>query len=264
MPHNESKNGTAPHREPRGPEKFSFTFFMIRGCMLLHTTLYGSAAGCRSVCYIRKDVSSRIFSWLHSSSDCNPRYRDMGLQLLCVVTSGLQKMFSLSGTIKSNGQNFLSNMCMKHTPQAHSVKSLWAGFRPRAFWRSLVQSAPIFEPFLCKYYYFLFLVLNILCGVNFFLGPAVPRSCGFCRPELHWHLSFHKFDVKYFTNWKKKINSFEMYIFKVCRMIAWPICNQCLNLFFKILMSTCAQVSKFGSSVSCKQSKFQKKIHSKW
>ena len=29
-------------------------------------------------------------------------------------------------------------------------------------------------------------------------------------------------------------------------------------------MSTCAQVSKFGSSVSCKQSMFQKKIYSKW
>ena len=29
-------------------------------------------------------------------------------------------------------------------------------------------------------------------------------------------------------------------------------------------MSTIIQVSKFGSSVSCKQSKFQKKIHSKW
>ena len=34
--------------------------------------------------------------------------------------------------------------------------------------------------------------------------------------------------------------------------------------FLKILMSTCAQVSKFGSSVSCKQSKFQQEIHSKW
>ena len=87
---------------------------------------------------------------------------------------GLQKMFSLSGTIKSNGQNFLSNMCTKHTSQAHSVKFLWAGFRPRAFWRSLVQSAPIFEPFLCKYYYFLVLVLNIFCGVNFFSGTGGP------------------------------------------------------------------------------------------
>ena len=29
---------------------------------------------------------------------------------------------------------------------------------------------------------------------------------------------------------KEKINSFEMYtIFRVCRMIAWPICNQCLK-----------------------------------
>ena len=31
---------------------------------------------------------------------------------------------------------------------------------------------------------FYFLVLNIFCRVNFFLGPAVPWSCGFCRPVL--------------------------------------------------------------------------------
>ena len=29
---------------------------------------------------------------------------------------------------------------------------------------------------------FYFLVLNIFWGVNFFLGLAVPWSCGFCRP----------------------------------------------------------------------------------
>ena len=81
--------------------------------------------------------------------------------------SGLQTMFSLSGTIKSNGQNFLSNMCTKHTSQAHSVKSLWAGFRPRAFWRSL-QSAPIFEPFLCKYYFLVFTFEHFLRGQFFF------------------------------------------------------------------------------------------------
>ena len=45
--------------------------------------------------------------------------------------------------------------------------------------------------------------------------------------------------------------------FSVCRIIGWPICNQCLNLFHKILMSTCtcALVSKFGSTVSWKLSK---------
>ena len=106
------------------------------------------------------------------------------------IMPGLQKMFSLSGTIKSNGQNFLSNMCTKYTSQAHSVKSLWAGFRPRAFWRSLAQSAPIFEP-LCKYYYFYFLVLNIFCWVNFFSGTGGPWSCGFCRPvSYHRHWDF--------------------------------------------------------------------------
>ena len=85
-----------------------------------------------------------------------------------IFTPGLQKMFSLSGTIKSNGQNFLSNMCTKHSSQAHNVKSLWAGFRPRAFWRSLVQSAPIFEPFLCKYYYFVFFSFEHFLRGQFF------------------------------------------------------------------------------------------------
>ena len=32
----------------------------------------------------------------------------------------------------------------------------------------------------------------------------------------------------------------------------------------KVWSRTCAQASKFGSSMSCKQSKFQQKIHSKW
>ena len=30
---------------------------------------------------------------------------------------------------------------------------------------------------------FFFSVLKIFCGGNFFLGPAVPRSHGFCRPD---------------------------------------------------------------------------------
>ena len=93
---------------------------------------------------------------------------------LVQCATGLQKMFSLSGTIKSNGQNFLSNMCMKHTSQAHNVKSLWAGFRPRAFWRSLVQSAPIFEPFLCKYYYFLVFSFEHFLRGQFFSGTGGP------------------------------------------------------------------------------------------
>ena len=41
------------------------------------------------------------------------------------VRAGLQKMFSLSGTFKSNGQNFLPNMCAKRTSRARSAKSLW-------------------------------------------------------------------------------------------------------------------------------------------
>ena len=67
---------------------------------------------------------------------------------------------------------------------------------------------------------------------------------------------------------KKEINFFchvyKYTLFKVCRIIAWPIWNQGSNIFQKILMSTCAGVSKFGSSVPCKQGKFRQKIHSKW
>ena len=47
------------------------------------------------------------------------------------VRAGLQKMFSLSGTFISNGQNFLSNMCAKRTSRAHSAKSLQPGSRAR-------------------------------------------------------------------------------------------------------------------------------------
>ena len=86
-----------------------------------------------------------------------------------------------------------------------------------------------------------------------------------CWVELHWHLSFHKFDVKNFSDWKRNIILLtRRAIFRVYRIIAWPICNQCLNLLDKMLMSVCAQVFKFDSSVSCKQNKFQQKIHSKW
>ena len=53
-----------------------------------------------------------------------------------------------------------------------------------------------------------------------------------------------------------------MYIFKVCSIIAWPIFNQLL--FHKILMSTCAQVSKFGNSIKYhKHDKIQLEIHYK-
>ena len=47
------------------------------------------------------------------------------------TTPGLQKMFSLSGTFKSNGQNFLPNMCAKRTSRARSGKSLRTGSRAR-------------------------------------------------------------------------------------------------------------------------------------
>ena len=68
---------------------------------------------------------------------------------------------------------------------------------------------------------------------------------------LHWHLSFHEFDIKYFKNWKRKLNSFDLHsLFRVCRIIiAWPNWKQCLNIFHKILMSVCAEVSKFGSTL---------------
>ena len=47
------------------------------------------------------------------------------------LKSGLQKLFSLSGTFKSNGQNFLPNMCAKRTSRARSAKSLRPGSRAR-------------------------------------------------------------------------------------------------------------------------------------
>ena len=118
------------------------------------------------------------------SRGCNTMNKDEGSTNSTQYKTSSQAYRKCSvclGPSKVMGKIFC-HMCMKHTSQVHSVKSLWAGFRPGAFWHSLVQSAPIFEPFLCKYYFFNFLVLNIFCRVNFFLGPAVPWSCGFCRP----------------------------------------------------------------------------------
>ena len=38
-----------------------------------------------------------------------------------------------------------------------------------------------------------------------------------CCVWLHWHLSFHKFDLKYFKNKERRLNSFDMYsLFRVC------------------------------------------------
>ena len=86
-----------------------------------------------------------------------------------------------------------------------------------------------------------------------------------------WSLTFLKaftsLTAKIFQIERKKHDSFAMKsISRVYRITAWQICNQCLNLLYKILMSVCAQVSKCacGSPVSCKQRKFQQKIHSKW
>ena len=107
-------------------------------------------------------------------------------------------------------------------------------------------------------------VRPIISGIMTVTMGAGTRDYNYCV-ELHWHLSFHKFWRQKFFRLKEKHHSFDMKsIFRVYRIIAWPICNQCLNLLDKILMSVFAQVFKFDSSVSCKQNKFQQKIHSKW
>ena len=71
-------------------------------------------------------------------------------------------------------------ICARSTHHKHIAWSPYERGSGQGHFDTLVQSAPIFEPFLCKYYYFL--VLNIFCGVNFFSGTGGPRSCGFCRP----------------------------------------------------------------------------------
>ena len=102
------------------------------------------------------------------------------------VVAGLQKMFSLSGTIKSNGQHFLSNMCTKHTSQAHSVMSSWAG-SGHGYFDALWCNLHLYLNLFCvNIIIFYFLVLNIFCGSFFFWdrrshGPVdfVGLGCGF-------------------------------------------------------------------------------------
>ena len=57
--------------------------------------------------------------------------------------------------------------------------------------------------------------VNSLSRVGVPLVPMIvttgagTRGHNYCV-ELHWHLSFHKFDVKNFSDRKKKHNSFDM------------------------------------------------------
>ena len=112
----------------------------------------------------RKAYLSKQLQWRAAGDPCLARGRSWVRALAMAPRErfflhppGLQKMFSLSGTFISNGQNFLSNMCAKHTSRARSAKSLRPGSRARlraleakGILCSQVHSGPIFEPFLCK------------------------------------------------------------------------------------------------------------------
>ena len=151
-------------------------------------------------------------------------------------------MFSLSGTIKSNGQNFLSNMCTKHTSQAHSVMS---GVQAKDIFDALWCNLHLYLNLFCvNIIIFYFLVLNIFCGVNFFLGPAVPWSCGFCRlaPEEH------------FQNRLKKSSVVEV---KQVRCIKVRLCNGQQSSYHRSVvrcnawMQLCIYTVLLSSTVSC-------------
>ena len=128
------------------------------------------------------------------ASSCDPLSFQFNILLKChililyrkwpfqIYLQAYKKCSVCLGPSKVMGKIFCQ-ICARSTHHKHiSVKSLWAEFRPRAFWGSLVQSAPIFEPFLCKYYYFLVFSFEHFLWSQFLGGPAVPRSCGFCRP----------------------------------------------------------------------------------
>ena len=100
--------------------------------------------------------------------------------------AGLQKMFSLSGTIKSNGQNFLSYVHEAHitTPQVGYIIA-WSPYDSRVSGRghfdALWCNLHLYLNLFCVNIIFLnFLVLNIFCGVKFFSGT--------CGPMVLWIL----------------------------------------------------------------------------
>ena len=106
--------------------------------------------------------------------------------LLYIAMQAYKKYSVCLGPSKVMGKIFCHMCMMKHTSQVHTWREVpmydSLGSGQGAFWRSLVQSAPIFEPFLCKYYFFNFLLLNIFCGVNFFSGTCA------CGPMVLWIL----------------------------------------------------------------------------
>ena len=139
---------------------------------------------CKRITSMYADIARKILR-LHAATD--PRWDLLRSKLSGYLHAyqAYKKCSVFLGPSKVMGKIFC-HMCMKHTSQVHSIEVPMSGVQARGhFWCSLVQSAPIFEPFLCKYYFFKFLVLNIFCGVNFFLGPVVPWSCGFCRPDAY-------------------------------------------------------------------------------
>ena len=119
---------------------------------------------------------------IQSSTTLHPIYRWQ-----CTVEQAYKKCSVCLGPSKVMGKIFCHMCMMKHTSQVHTWREV-----PMTRW---VQARGHFDALWCNLHLYLnlfcvniiffnFLLLNIFCGVNFFLGPAVPWSCGFCRPAV--------------------------------------------------------------------------------
>ena len=105
--------------------------------------------------------------------------------LLYIAMQAYKKCSVCLGPSKVMGKIFC-HMCMKHTSQ------VTLGVQARGHFDALWCNLHLYLNLFCvNIIFFNFLVLNIFCGVNFFLGPAVSWSCGFCRPVAMREIDSH-------------------------------------------------------------------------
>ena len=98
---------------------------------------------------------------------------------------GLQKCSVCLGPSTVMGKIFCQ-ICARSTHHKHIAWSPYERGSGQGHFNALWCNLHLYLNLFCvNIIIFYFLVLNIFCGVNFFLGPVVPWSCGFCRPGQH-------------------------------------------------------------------------------
>ena len=131
---------------------------------------------------------------------------------------------------------------------------------------------------LLKYLFFIFHCLIFTPKTDDVSGRMCSGICTVCDAALCWSVIAQaspagRFDKTLKSHIISHVTRSKI-AFRECTIIDWPICNQCSNLFLKILMSTwatwdrfsCACVHRFSNLAAqchvCKQSKlnFEQKM----